>query len=226
LVAPHVLGHPAVGEGRRLERLADEMPTDRDRVLTMVLGWTGVRVGEALALRREDVDVLRRRVRVARAVVEVGGEVFLGSPKTHASRTVAFPPFLAEILGAWMASVPAGGILFPNGNGDHLHETNWKHRVFDRAAARAQLTPPALRVHDLRHSAASFAISSGASVKAVQRQLGHRSATTTLDRYAHLWPDELDALGDGLERLRAAVPADSVRTPAEDGAVISLGSRH
>jgi integrase len=86
------------------------------------------------------------------------------------------------------------------------------------------LTPPALRVHDLRHTAASFSITAGATVKAVQRQLGHRSATTTLDRYAHLWPDELDALGESLERLRQR-PADSVRTRADEAAVIPLESR-
>jgi integrase len=80
-------------------------------------------------------------------------------------------------------------------------------------------------VHDLRHTAASFAIASGASVKAVQRQLGHRSATVTLDRYAHLWPDELDALVDGLERLRTLAPVDPLRTPQADAAVIALGSR-
>ena len=92
-------------------------------------------------------------------------------------------------------------------------------------AASAKLSPPSLRVHDLRHTAASFAISSGATVKAVQRQLGHRSAMVTLDRYAHLWPDELDALGEGLERLRATAPADSLRTLDADASVLPLASR-
>jgi integrase len=103
-------------DATELERLADEMP-ERDRVLTMVLGWTGLRAGEALALRREDVGVLRRRVRIARAVVAVGGKLFVGSPKSHQARTVAFPPFLAEILGAAMTSVPAEALLFPNPRG-------------------------------------------------------------------------------------------------------------
>jgi integrase len=207
-----------------LERLADEMPSERDRVLTLLLGWTGLRAGEALALHREDVDVLRRRVRVIRAVVEVGGELFVGSPKSHQARTVAFPPFIGEMLAAWMAS-NSGALLFPNRDGDHIHETNWKRRTFDPAAGRTSLTPPPLRVHDLRHTAASFAITSGAGVKAVQRQLGHRSATLTLDRYAHLWPDELDALGERLERLRTLAPTDSLRTPGTGAAVIPLESR-
>jgi integrase len=177
-----------------LEHLADEMPTERDRVLTMLLGWTGLRAGEALALRRGDVDVLR----------------------------VALPTFLAEMVAG---SMPTEGLVFPNRDGEYLYETNWKRRVFDPAAKRAGLTPPPLRVHDLRHTAASFAIVSGASVKAVQLQLGHRSATVRLDRYAHPWPDELDALGGGLERLRSPAPADSLRTLETDATVIPLGTR-
>jgi integrase len=69
----------------------------------------------------------------------------------------------------------------------------------------AGLLPPKLRVHDLRHTAASLMVASGAGVKLVQTQLGHRTATLTLDRYAHLFPDELDAL----ERPRRTQGADS-----------------
>ena len=58
--------------------------------------------------------------------------------------------------------------------------------------------PPKLRVHDLRHTAASLQIASGAGVKAVQRQLGRLTATMTLDLYTHLFPDELDALSSAL----------------------------
>ena len=121
--------------------------------------------------------------------------------------------------------MPSGALVFPNADGNFIYETNWKHRTFDPAAVRAKLSPPSLRVHDLRHTAASFAISAGATVKAVQQQLGHRSAMVTLDRYAHLWPDELDALGEGLERLRAAAPADSLRTLGSEASVVPLASR-
>jgi integrase len=121
--------------------------------------------------------------------------------------------------------VSADAWLFPNDAGTFLSVTNWKRRAFDTAAARAKLTPPSLRVHDLRHTAASLSIASGVSVNAVQRQLGHRGATLTLDRYGHLWPDELDALADALERLRSAVPADSSRTVEMVADVVALESR-
>jgi Phage integrase family len=68
-----------------------------------------------------------------------------------------------------------------------------------RVIGEAGLTP-----HELRHTAASLAIKSGANVKAVQRMLGHASAAMTLDRYADLFDDDLDEVADRLDALRAA----------------------
>lgn len=171
------------------------------------------------------MDVLRRRVRIERAVAEVRGTAIVGTPKTHQARTVAVPALLADALGAYMRGVPKSdaAILFPDHVDGHLRVTTWKRRVFDPAAARAGLTPPPLRVHDLRHSAVSLAIASGASVKVVQSQIGHRSATTTLDRCGHLFPDDLDVLADSLERMRGVPPADSVRTQEASVATLPVG---
>ncbi|MBA2386227.1 MAG: tyrosine-type recombinase/integrase, partial [Acidimicrobiia bacterium] len=69
--------------------------------------------------------------------------------------------------------------------------------VWRRAAVRAGVD--GFSPHDLRHYAASVLIDQGASVKAVQRHLGHASATTTLDTYAHLWPDAEDVTRRALE---------------------------
>lgn len=57
--------------------------------------------------------------------------------------------------------------------------------------------------HDLRHTAASLAVSAGANVKAVQRMLGHASAAMTLDTYADLFDDDLDAVAVGLDEARS-----------------------
>lgn len=67
--------------------------------------------------------------------------------------------------------------------------------------------------HDLRHAAASFAIASGASVKGVQSMLGHASATQTLDRYAALFGDELDAVADRMDAARSAEISRTKRGP-------------
>jgi len=65
-------------------------------------------------------------------------------------------------------------------------------------------------VHDLRHTCASLLIREGASIKAVQHHLGHKSAAITLDRYGHLFPEELDHLADRLDRLHAQAGVPSV----------------
>lgn len=192
-----------------LDTLAEAMPSERDAVLTLILGWTGIRFGEAAALRVESVDTLRRRIRIAEAVAEVRGRIVTGTPKTHAARSVTLPGFLATRLGEYL---PRAGLAFADRDGGPLRVTNWNRRTFTLAAEDAGLVPPLLRVHDLRHTAASLMIASGAGVKVVQEQLGHRSATMTLDRYAHLFPDELDALSSALDELKARTPADSRRT--------------
>jgi site-specific recombinase XerD len=64
--------------------------------------------------------------------------------------------------------------------------------------------PAGLNPHELRHTAASMAIAAGASIKALQKMLGHKSATLTLDRYGHLYPDELQDVADRLDSLHAA----------------------
>jgi integrase len=132
------------------------------------------------------------------------------------------PRFLADDLAGYL-SVARGELLSPDERGGSLRNTNWRRRVFDPAVARARLSP--LRVHDLRHTAASLSIRAGASVKAVQSQLGHASATMTLDRYGHLWPDELEALSDALDVVAARAGADSLRTPEPTGEVVALANR-
>ena len=83
-----------------------------------------------------------------------------------------------------------------------------------RTGARA--LPGDLRLYDLRHTAASLLIRQGASIKAVQRQLGHATASITLDTYGHLFPDELDALAGRLEDARAEALAAPVHGPSAD----------
>src|SRR5207247_8707420 len=87
-----------------LTSLAQKTTSERDRLLVLVLGWTGLRFGEVIALRRSDVDVLRRRIRVERSAVEVGAEIVVGAPKTHQARPVALPRFLAADLAAYMTT--------------------------------------------------------------------------------------------------------------------------
>jgi site-specific recombinase XerD len=67
-----------------------------------------------------------------------------------------------------------------------------------------------LNPHELRHTAASMAIHAGASIKALQKMLAHKSATLTLDRYGHLYDDELQGVADRLDSLARAQSVPTV----------------
>jgi integrase len=168
-----------------------------DRTLVLVLAYCGLRIGEAAALRVGDLDLMRRRIRVERSVTDVNGRMVFGTPKTHQRREVPLPGFLVDLLAAHVHGRSSTDLVFPSSEGSVLRVNNWRRRSFDRAAAKlglAGLTP-----HELRHTAASLAVASGANVKAVQLMLGHASAAMTLDVYAGLFGDDLDALADRLD---------------------------
>jgi integrase len=187
----------------QVQILADSAGERRSLVYT--LAYTGLRWGEATGLPVRDVDALRRRLAVNENAVNVGGRIVVGSPKTHEVRSVPFPEFLAEQLAAECAGKRPEQLVF--GDGDrHLRSPDSRDGWFVNAIARAKLTDaafPTLTIHDLRHTAASLAISAGANVKAVQRMLGHASAAMTLDTYADLFDDDLDAVADALNQAKA-----------------------
>ena len=108
-------------------------------------------------------------------------------------------------------------LLFTSPNGAALRLANWRQRVFDKAVTTAGLE--GLTPHGLRHAAASLAVSSGANVKAVQRMLGHKDAAMTLNTYADLFDDELDAVAGAADRAASEARADSLRTEATRGTV-------
>lgn len=162
--------------------------------LVLFLAYTGLRWGEATGLRVRNVDTSKRRVMVEENAVMVSGAIVLGTPKTHEARSVPFPAFLTTDLLSLVQGKGHDGILFGNG-ATHMRLPNSVNGWFASAVRKAQLLDsslPRVTPHDLRHTAASLAVSAGANVKAVQRMLGHASAAMTLDRYADLFDDDLD----------------------------------
>lgn len=186
---------------RQVELLASEA---RYPDLVLFLSYTGLRWGEATGLRVRDLDPMRRRVYVQENAVMVNGSVRTGTPKTHANRSVPFPDFLESFLRADVRGKSPAQLVFGMGD-EHLRLPNSQDGWFARAVRRSQAIDPGFpRVspHDLRHTAASLAISAGANVKAVQRMLGHASAAMTLDTYADLFDDDLDDVAEALSRAR------------------------
>jgi integrase len=108
-----------------------------------------------------------------------------------------------------MAGKAPGAVVFTTRRGAVLRNLNFRREVFDAAATVAGLE--GLTPHELRHTAASLAVSAGANVKAVQRMLGHASAAMTLDVYSGLFDDDLDGVA---ERLDAGARVYSMCTDA------------
>ncbi|PKW13490.1 tyrosine-type recombinase/integrase [Saccharopolyspora spinosa] len=188
---------------RQVADLADAC--DMDGLVVLFLAYTGLRWGEMAALRVHRVDLDRRRVLVAESVTEVSGRLVWGTPKNHERRSVPLPRFVAELLGKHLVDKVAEGLVFTAPQGGVLRVRNFRRAVFNRAVA--EVGPVGFHPHELRHTAASLAIASGADVKIVQQMLGHKSATMTLDQYGHLFPDRLNEIAD---RMDAAVCAPNV----------------
>ncbi|WP_255222242.1 tyrosine-type recombinase/integrase [Nocardia otitidiscaviarum] len=202
------------------------------------LAYAGLRWGEMAALRVALFDMLRCRVDIREAVAEADGRLVWDTTKGYKRRSVPFPRFLVAELAVLMRGKDRDALVFTSAEGEVLRVSTYRPRVlvpavrrFRAAIKRARAeeitktgeakTPefPIVTPHDLRHTAASLAISAGANPKAVQIMLGHKSAAMTLDTYADLSPDNLEAVADALDRAARAAntdAADGLRTGTDE----------
>ncbi|EON30829.1 phage-related integrase [Gordonia terrae C-6] len=216
----------------QLVQLAAEV--SRHEEIVMLLAYSGLRWGEMAALRPRDVDLDRGRINITRSASKVNSRSIIGATKTWERRTVAIPAEVAELLRAPVTSTGTNDLLWTREDGTPLRPpttTHWftkavhrlakperdgnKNLVRDETGNLISTTGfPIVTAHELRHTAASLMIRSGAHVKTVQRQLGHKSATMTLDLYGHLFDDDLDEIavrmGEGLRHARGSSCAQNV----------------
>ena len=172
------------------------------RPLFRTLINTGMRWGEAGALRPRDLNLRSDdpSISIVRAVKrDENSQSYIGPTKTRRSRrTISIPVDLAEQLRELTAGKGAEDLVFTTRTGSMLNPSHARSRVWLPAVRRAQdvekhgdravqVTP---RIHDLRHSHASWLIAAGVDLLTVQRRLGHESITTTADRYSHLLPGQ------------------------------------
>lgn len=199
---------------------------DDKAVIVMMLAYCGLRWGELAGLHVADVDTLRRRINVRRNAVNVGGTIEVGTPKTHERRTVPMPRFIADMVGEVCRGKNRSEILFPAAGGGYAKSpgiNTWFDGAVNRCITTASdarkseakaggdpVTPefPRVTPHDLRHTAASLAVSAGANVKAVQKMLGHASAAMTLDTYADLFDKDADAVADAHDARLAGLMSE------------------
>jgi integrase len=198
--------------------LVSHVSGDTNKALVTLLVGTGLRWSEATALQVHDVDIMgRRAVDVSRAWKRRGGGFILGSPKTNRSRrTVSLPPELVDLLIPLVASRDPGEFLFTLASGRPIRHNNFYNRVWVPAvkAARDAGLMKSPRIHDLRHTHASWLIDAKVTLPAIQRRLGHESITTTIDRYGHLAPEHVDEINAAIDR--ALVLPGAAKVPVHD----------
>lgn len=171
--------------------------------LVLVIGYCSLRWGEATALTTNDIDLLRHRITINKNAVWLDKKVHLGTPKSNEERTVPIIGLVADKLEKHMRTVPTGGLVWEAPRGGYVPRPNAREGYWARAIKTSGI--PRITPHELRHTAASLAVQSGANIKAVQRMLGHSSAAMTLDVYADLFDDDLDQLADRLNAAATSV---------------------
>lgn len=166
--------------------------------LVLTLAYTGIRWSEAAGLQVKHVQMSRGRLAIERQLNVMGNDIWETTPKNGRGRSVPFPKFLRPYLEELCADKVSEDLVFVEESGAVLRRSHHKAGWFEHAVKQAGV--PRVTPHDLRHSAASFAVGVGANVLVVQRMLGHSSAAMTLDTYAELFDGHLDEVSDALDR--------------------------
>jgi integrase len=205
----------------QVEVLADAMEQvgPRYRALVWVGCYAGPRIGELAALRWTDIDLDGRTLSISRKVVEVSGHGMVeGSTKTKAGRrTITLPRRVVDELEHHRARFRSDPLVFTGPDGGQLRANNLRRREWAQAVRLSGLDPHPT-FHDMRHTAVSLWIASGASDLEIATYAGHRSSFFTKDRYGHLFSeagvilaDRLDALIDSVRTIPTSPPPEPAR---------------
>lgn len=183
---------------------------ERLQALYVLAVHTGLRQGELLALKWDDLDLQGGTLRVRRTLTQAGGKYSMSEPKTKKSRrTVRLTPGAVAALQGHLerqmgemdrlgSLYKPGGLVFANETGGIINPSNLRNRSFKRVLQRAGL-PDDTRFHDLRHTCATLLLSSNVNPKVVSEMLGHANIAITLDTYSHVLPDMQEKAAKALE---------------------------
>jgi integrase len=186
-----------------IDTIVSEMP---ERLAPMVLlaTWCALRFGELVELRRSDVNVEDGVIHVRRGAVRVRGGWDVGPPKSEAGiRDVTIPPHVLPAIQAHLASEHVGpakdALLFPPQRGERLQPSTLD-RHFDKARTKAKR--PDLRFHDLRHTGATLAAQTGATLAELMVRIGHSTPAAAM-RYQHAAHGRDKAIAEAMSKLVA-----------------------
>jgi integrase len=184
----------AVWTAEQAGRFLDRAAKDRLYPLFHLVAYRALRRGEAVGLRWEDVDLGTGSIRITQQIVQLGWKTEVGDPKTqHGERTISIDEATVRVLRRWRdiqqrerttwgPDADTTGLVFTREDGTGLHP-DLATDGFQRLSRLAGLPP--IRLHDLRHTAASLALQAGVPMKVVSEQLGHSSLAITAD-WGHL----------------------------------------
>ena len=160
----------------------------------MTLYWTGMRLGELLALNPKDVDLEKRTISITKSYQRLGKKDVITPPKTPKSkRVITVPEFLAADIKDYMDS------LYDLQEDDRLFPITKYYLEHEMQRGIKESGVKRIRVHDLRHSHASMLIELGFSPLEIANRIGHEKVETTLNTYAHLYPNKQTKLAERLD---------------------------
>ena len=189
---------------------------ERYRALVLLAAFTSLRWGELAALRRSDIDIQARTVRVTRQLNERdGGGFAFGPPKSEAGRrVVAIPELITPDLAAHVMTYARpgdDGLIFASPAGGPLRHTNFRRRFWVPALAAAGL--PSMHFHDLRHTGNMLAADAGANLRELMDRMGH-ATTRAATAYLHGGDERQQAIADELSRQAAQLLGRSKKKPS------------
>lgn len=163
----------------------------------MTLYYTGIRIGELLALEYSDIDFEGCTISVSKSCQRIKGKDIITPPKTPGSiRTISIPEFLRDELKDYTRQ------LYGLGGHDRIFPCTRDFFRYHMRCGTKDGDVKKIRIHDLRHSHASLLIELGFSPLAVADRLGHEKVETTLNIYSHLFPHKRDEVAQKLQTLK------------------------
>lgn len=177
--------------------LATFLVEDRYRLIFAILFWTGMRVGEILAICKNDIDIVNSQINISKTFYRLKGEEILTKPKTEQSvRSITIPNFLMDEIKEYLGRL----YEYPDDKRIFSISAEAVQHKFKRHIEKAGIKQ--IRVHDLRHSHVAFLIHQGVQPLVIKERLGHKDIKMTMNTYGHLYPNQQKDLADMLDNLQ------------------------
>lgn len=173
----------------------DSITDLKSKTAINLLYWTGMRKGELYALTWDKLDLDNKTILIDRSLQRLNGKSIVTMTKTYESRLIKLPDTTIKQLKEYKEHCYDAN---PN---DYIFE--WEKRFIENGIKQAHISSgvPAIHVHGLRHSHASFLISQGVNVVLVAKRLGHKDIKMTLNTYSHFFPTDENNLIENINKL-------------------------